>query len=137
MRIALLAIGTLVAGTGAGVNSGVFPIPPQTLQAIRALGGDPSQLKTIEVAPIRAVYDNVARQIATPEDPRARLGYPGPVVVEPNVSAMGTFVNRPLPGVPNGLGANVAAQTRQFNDRMRDLRAYAGNPAAWHGAPPH
>ena len=45
-------------------------------------------------------------------------------------------MSKPLPGVPNGFGANIAAQTQQFNNRMEDLRNYGRNRAGWHGPPP-
>ena len=62
MRFELLAVSIFVVGTGAaGVKLGIVPIPDQMAQAVRALGGDPSQLKTVEINPIRAIYDNVMR----------------------------------------------------------------------------
>jgi len=108
-------------------------------QAVRALGGDPSQLKTVEINPIRAIYDNVMRQVTTPEDNNARLerlGFHGSAVPPADFSAMQNAMSKPLPGVPNGFGANIAAQTQQFNNRMEDLRNYGRNPAGWHGPPP-
>ena len=75
MRLALIAISTLLTGGGAvGMNVGVIPGPNQMFQAVRALGGDPAQLKNVEINPIRTVYDNVMRQVTSGEDPNRRLG---------------------------------------------------------------
>jgi hypothetical protein len=140
MRFELLAVGIFVAGTSAaGVKLGVVPIPDQMAQAVRALGGDPSQLKTVEINPIRAIYDSVMRQVTNPEDNTARLdrlGFHGSAVPPADFSAMQNAMSKPLPGVPNGFGANIAAQTQQFNNRMEDLRNYGRNRAGWHGPPP-
>jgi hypothetical protein len=140
MRLELLAIGIFVAGTSAaGVKLGLVPIPGQMVQAVRALGGDPSQINSVEINPIRAIHDNVMRQVTSPEDSSARLerlGFHGSAVPPADFSAMQNAMSKPLPEAPNNLGANIARQTQQFNDHMQDLRNYARNPAAWHGPPP-
>jgi hypothetical protein len=140
VRFEILAVSIFVAGTGAaGVKLGIVPTPDQMVQAVRALGGDPAEIKSVEINPIRAIYDNVMRQVTSPEANNARLeslGFHGSAVPPADFSAMQNAMSKPLPGAPNGFGANVAGQTQQFNNRMEDLRNYARNPAAWHGPPP-
>ncbi len=140
MRFELLAVSIFVAGTGAaGVKLGIVPVPDQMVQAVHALGGDLAQIKSVEINPIRAIYDNVMRQVTSPEDSSARLerlGFQGSAVPTPDFSAMQNAMSKLPAGIPNGFGANIAAQTQQFNNRMEDMRNYARNPAAWHGPPP-
>src|SRR5208283_1311564 len=100
MRFELLAVGIFVAGTGAaGVKLGIVPVPDQMVQAVHALGGDLAQLKTIEINPIRAIYDNVMRQVTNPEDSNARLerlGFHGSAVPPADFSAMQNAMSKPL-----------------------------------------
>lgn len=141
MRLALMAVTVFLAGTGtAGMKLGIIPIPDQMAQAVHALGGDPSQLSSLHMNPIRVVYDYVVRQVTAPEDSNARmerLGFHASPVLTPDFTAMQKLMVTPLPPIQNNFGANIAAQNKQFNDHMEDLRNYGKNPAAWHGPPPH
>jgi hypothetical protein len=138
--MALMAVIVLLTGAGtAGVKLGVIPLPDQMAQAMRALDGDPSQLGSLHINPIRVIYDSVMRQVSSPQDSNARmecLGFHASPVSIPDFTAVQNLMSK-LPAMPNNLGADIAAQNKQFNDRMEDLRTYANNPAAWHGPPPH
>jgi hypothetical protein len=137
MRFALTVIGVLTSGGWAvGAHQGVLPPPQEMLRAVTALGGDPAQLKNIEIRPIQETYNNVMRKVTTGA---------------PTVDVQGPVVNVPSNGFPampqpnaitgtharNGFTPNVQAQIRQDNNRAQDMANYARNPAAWHGAPPH
>lgn len=138
MRLAFLAITTFLAGTGAaGVKLGLIPmpVPEVTLQAIRALGGDPEKVTSGEINPIRAAYDVVVKQITAPDNPE-RLGLRTSPVPTPDFSAVQKLMAKPPPNMQNGFPSSIGLQAQQFNNRMEDLRNYARNPGGWHGAPP-
>ena len=136
MRLMLFLAGTLSAAA-VGVTQGIFPQPMQMVQAIIALGGDPAQVKTINVNPVEA-YNRVLPQIlkgSTPEE----LGFHGTPVTIPPGSFRGMnsgAVNAGTIG-QNGFASSALSQIQQNNIRMQDMATYARNPAAWHGAPPH
>ncbi|MGA3002339.1 MAG: hypothetical protein ABSE20_11465 [Acetobacteraceae bacterium] len=136
MRL-ILFLATAITAGAVGVSQGVIPLPPQMVQAILALGGDPAQVKTANINPVDA-YKGVLPQIikgSTPED----LGFHGSAVTIPPGSfrAMTDVgINAGAIG-QNGLAANALSQIQQNNIRMQDMANYARNPAAWHGAPPH
>jgi hypothetical protein len=67
MRLALWLLGSAItAGTGtAGVKEGIIPVPVQMALAVRALGGDSSQIRTIDLKSLRATYDEVMRRVTS------------------------------------------------------------------------
>ena len=141
MRFALLAVATLVAGTGAaGVQLGIVPVPDQMARAVRALGGDSGQTGRVEIKPIRTIYDEVLREVTAPDDSATRIGLkasPVPTVLPPDYAAIQKWVHPTLPPIEKfNVGPSIAAQTKQFNDHMEDVRNFARNPGGWHGAPP-
>jgi hypothetical protein len=139
MRLALTLVGVLTTGGWAvGAHQGVLPVPAQMLQAVTALGGDPAQLKNIQLNPIQTTYNNVMRQI-TSGTSAPPAGFQGtPVIIQPNSFPTVTQPNMTINGgMPNGFSSNVEAQIRLNNNRMQDMANYAKNPAGWHGPPPH
>ena len=128
MRFVLLTIGGLAAGTGAGVQSGVIPVPEQMSQAVRALGGDPAELKNIDIKSIRATYDDVMRRVMSRQSGQAGLSLTGPrESAEPPPAPNGppSALPRPIVNVPSGSGA-VAQGSTMFDNRIGLGR---GNPS--------
>src|ERR1700734_774336 len=123
MRLALTLVGVLPTGGWAvGAHQGVLPVPAQMLQAVTALGGDPGQLKNIQLNPIQTTYNNVMRQV-TSGAAVPPAGFQGtPVIIPPN-----SFQTMPAPnvitggGMQNGFSSNVEAQLRLNNNRMQDM----------------
>jgi hypothetical protein len=136
VRLILFLVGTVSVGA-VGVSQGVIPLPMQLVQAIRALGGDPTQLRTVNLNPVDA-YNRVLPEILKGRTPEELGFHVSPVTAQP-----GNF--RSLNGAPvnagataqNGFASGLVSQIQQNNIRMQDMAAYARNPAAWHGAPPH
>jgi len=91
------------------------------------------------LAPLLAVvvaYQYVSHQIASGQNsvPLAAA----PVTLKPidPTSLMAPSFTLDSREIARLNGENIANQTRQFNQRMEDMRNYARNPAGWHGAPP-
>src|ERR1700679_404652 len=112
MRLALTLLGVLTTGGWAvGAHQGVPPVPAQTPQAVTGLGGDPAQLKNIQLNPIQATYNNVMRQVTsgTGAPPAGLQGTP--VIIQPNSFPTVTQPNMTINGgVTNGFSSNVEAQ---------------------------
>jgi hypothetical protein len=136
VRLILFLVGTVTAGA-VGVTQGVFPLPTQMMQAIRSLGGDPAQSRTVNVNPVDA-YNRMLPQILKGHTPEELGFHVAPVTIPP-----GSF--RVMNSAPvdtgaiaqNGFASSAVSQMQQNNIRMQDMATYAHNPAAWHGAPPH
>jgi hypothetical protein len=61
-----------------------------------------------------------------------------PVTVQPgNFRSMNGAPGNAGATAQNGFASGLVSQIQQNNIRMQDMAAYARNPAAWHGAPPH
>lgn len=136
MRLILFLASIITVGA-LGVTSGVVPLPTQMLQAIAALGGDPTKIGTINMNPVDG-NNNVLPQIlkgTTPED----AGFHGSAVTSPsgNFRTMNNTSGHPGTIVPNSFAASIVSQFQRDSTRMQDLAAYARNPEGWHGAPPH
>ena len=135
MRLTMVALGTLVAGGATGVHYRMIQVPDQMVQAVRVLGGDPAKPGLLDVHPIRSVYDSVMRQI-TSQEPDTRLGLRETPLPSPDFTKALHAMGKPVPVMPNGFAKGIGAETNQFNSHMEDVRNFARNPGAWHGAPP-
>ena len=138
MRFAIL----IVAGAGVGALA-AFAIPMSAIQSASstmetygaAAGRIPHDLADLN--PIRMAYDLVAQRIREGNTPE-QLGFkPSSVTFKPIEMPTSSFDFRQNRYSGNGLYSGMAAQIEQNNRRMEDMRIYAQNPAAWHGAPPH
>ena len=134
MRVIFWLAGAAIGALSGAATANLFP-PQQMAQAI---GVDLSGFTIADVNPIRAAFDVVKAKVqagTTPEE----LGFHGsPVVLtmpDPkNWPGAGFTLD---PSLRNGWSQSIVQQTRQFNNRMEDMRNYASNPAGWRGAPPH
>jgi len=131
----LFLVGTLSAGA-IGVKQGVIPLPNQMAQAIRALGGDPAQVKDININPV-AAYNRVLPEILKGHTPEELGLQVRPVIIPPgSFSGLKSTTINPNLG-QNGFTSSMLSQIQQNNVRMQDMASFARNPAGWHGAPPH
>jgi hypothetical protein len=131
--VAAAAIGALAGGSAATILPSA-----QISQAARLLSNDIAGHTIADLNPIRATYDTVKAKIQTGMTPD-ELGFhasPPLNVTMPDPKTWQGVGFTLSPGMQNGWGQTVAAQTRQFNNRMEDMRNYARNPAGWRGAPP-
>jgi hypothetical protein len=86
---------------------------------------------------LAAAYQYVTRQIASGQAATPFVGTPVTLrPIDPN-SLMGSQFSIDSREIERLNGENITNQTRQFNQRMEDMRNFAGNPAEWHGMPPH
>jgi hypothetical protein len=120
MRFALTVLIALTGAVVSGMHSGIIPIPDQMRQAVLGLGGDPAQLKNLDIRSIRATYDSVMRQVTAPGG-TTRAGFQAAVVPTP--------APVPLPTVYSGPTARIVTPTQPFDDHVRDSPADAGRPA--------
>lgn len=136
MRAMLLLAATLAAGA-VGVSKGVIPLPPQMAQAVRALGGNPAQVKDVNISPV-AAYNKVLPEILKGGHTPQELGFQAKPVTIPPGSFHGMTATTINPNLgQNGFAASIASQIQQNNIRMQDMANFARNPAGWHGPLPH
>jgi hypothetical protein len=140
MRLAILVVGGLATG-GLSVGAVRTFVPPnaQMFQAVRAFGGDPAGVKIGNIDP-RKAYEDVKRQI-TSGNLGGSIGLPSatPVSAFPKVGdlGLGTRYHIDESAMRKAVGASINSRVQQDIRRAQDLSAYARNPTAWHGAPPH
>jgi hypothetical protein len=137
MRIVTWIIGAAAIGAlSGGAAATLFP-SAQVAQAMQALGVDFSKFTIADLNPIRAAYDVVLAKVQTGMTPEELGLHSSPIVVaapDPkNWPSVGFTLG---PSMRNGWTQTLTAQTREFNNRMGDMRSYAGNPAGWRGPPP-
>ena len=139
MRFAFLVAGGVAAGA-LSVGGARTLVPPnaQMFQAVRALGGDMADFKLGDIDPLKA-YEDVKRQITSGNlSSSLNLGS-GPQVAFPKLGqlSVGSKMQLDDGAMRRAIGAAINSQIQQSNRRMEDMSAYARNPAAWHGMPPH
>jgi hypothetical protein len=105
---------------------------------VRALGGNPADVKIGEINPLKA-YEDVARQL-TSTDFRAPfdLGTPVPATSAPKFGklSLSNGLHIDQAAMKRAMAAGASAQIQQNFRRSQDIAAYGRNPMAWHGAPP-
>lgn len=136
MRFILFLASAITAGA-VGVTQGFIPLPAQLVQAIVALGDDPTRVRTGPVNPDDASNRALPQIIngTTPEE----VGPHGSAATIPRGSFHGvnnSAANTGANGQP-AFASSLLSQVQQNNLRMQDTANYARNPAGWHGAPPH
>jgi len=103
-----------------------------------ALGGDTAGLKLGDIDPLKA-YEDVKRQITSGNlSGSLNLGS-APNVTFPKLGdlSVGNKMQLDEGAIRRAIGAGINSQIQQNNRRMEDISAYARNPTAWHGLPPH
>ena len=135
MRAMLFLVGSVTAGT-LGVTQGVIPVPTQMVQAIRALGGDPAQIRSVNLDPVDA-YNRVLPQILRGHTPEELGFHVEPVTIQQN--NFRTMNNAAVGGsiAQSNFKSSLLSEVQQSNLRMQNMSNFARNPSAWHGAPPH
>ena len=138
MRFAFLVATAAVVGAVAAFATPASLIlsASLTIDAVSTKAGHiPHDLADLN--PIRLAYDVVAQRIREGDTPE-QLGFkPSPVTFKPFVMPTSSFDFNQYRYSGNGIYSGMAAEIEQNNRRMEDMRIYAQNPAAWHGAPPH
>jgi hypothetical protein len=137
MRFAFLVAGGVAAGalSVGGVRT-LAPPNAQMFQAVRALGGDMADFRLGDIDPLRA-YEEVKRRITSGNlSGSLNLGS-GPQVHGFGELSVGNKVRLDEGAMRRAFAAGINSQIQQGNRRMEDMSAYARNPAAWHGMPPH
>jgi hypothetical protein len=138
MRFAVSIV--CAAAIGALSVTAVRTISSQTsmFQAVRALGGDISQIRLADLDP-RKAYDDVIEKIRSGSVARSiEFNSSTPNVTFPNAANWSppqwNFKNNPA--FQNALASGMNARIQQDIRRAQDLTAYGRNPPAWHGFPP-
>jgi hypothetical protein len=136
MRFVVWLIGAAAVGLAAGAGiTKIIPIAQVSL-ASESAGGEVSPLDVL--SPVRAAYDAVKAKITAGTSPEQLGFHPSTVSFKPlDPTKLPGFGFSVSPGAQNGWAQTIAAQTRNFNNQMEDMRNYARNPAGWHGPPPH
>ncbi len=139
MRFAILIVGGVATGAlSAGAIQTMIPQTAQMFQAVRALGGDPTNLKIPDINPLRA-YQDVKRQITSGNlGGSINFGASTPVTSFPKIGnlSLGGVVHIDEAAMKRAIGAGINARIQQDFRRSQDLAAYGRNPMGWHGAPP-
>jgi hypothetical protein len=147
MRFAILLVGGLA--TGALSVSGIRTmVPPnsQMFQAVRALGGDMTNLKMADfniadINPLKA-YEEVKRKITSgnfggPINFSSATSFPK-LGDFPKVGdlSLGNRLHLDQAAIKRAMAAGINSSIQQSIRRSQDISAYSRNPAGWHGAPP-
>jgi hypothetical protein len=147
MRLVILVAGGLAAGAlsvGAARTMAPQSSPmlqsSQMFQAVRALGGNLADFKITDINPLKA-YENVKRQITSGNlGGSLNLGSGTPVVTSfpkiGDLSSINTF-HMDDAAMKRAIAAGINSRVQQDIRRAQDMSAYARNPTAWHGVPPH
>lgn len=140
MRFVVLVAGGLATGA---VSVGAFqmtvPRNSQMAQAVRALGGNLTSIRLVDINPLKA-YDDVKRQIGSGNIGNSlSLGTSKsvPALSHPTVTSLGNNLHLDDAGMKRAIAAGLNSQIQQGIRRAEDMSAYTRNPAAWHGMPPH
>ena len=137
MRFILLVAGA--TGIGALCGGGIqvmFPQSKDMFAAVTALGGNVADVKIGEINPVKA-YEDVRRQITSGD--AGRIAVPSAPVS--NFTPINPSSIKPFKideeQIRRAVAAGVNSRIQQDIRRTQDFSAYARNPRAWHGAPPH
>jgi len=140
MRFVVLVAGGLATGAlSVGAFQVTVPQNSQMGQAVRALGGNLTSVKLADINPLKA-YDDVKRQISSGNIGSSfnlGAGKPIPSLSPPTMTSLGNKLQLDDAGMKRAIAAGINSQIQQGIRRSEDMSAYARNPAAWHGMPPH
>jgi hypothetical protein len=137
MRFVLLVAGATGVGAlcGGGIGT-MFPQTKEMLAAVTALGGNPADFKLGEINPVKA-YEDVRRQITSGDAGRIAM----PSARTPNFTLINPGSIKPFKideeQIRRAAAAGINSRIQQDIRRTQDFQAYARNPRAWHGLPPH
>ncbi len=136
MRV-IWVFGAALGAAAGGATATVLPLA-QISQTMRGLGVDLSGVTVADLDPLRAAYDLVNGKVQAGVTPDELGFHPSPVTLTwPDAKAWPGAGFSLDPGMRNGWARTAEQQTRDFNNRMEDMRNYARSPAGWHGPPPH
>ena len=138
MRFFLMVM--IAVATGAGSMTALQTLVPGNAsmrEAVEALGGAWSGFQLADYNPLTA-YRRVAAEISKPSSP-AFAYFRTPAV--PSIPVTGPLFKpyqyKPDPAIQRAIAAGIGARVSQDIRRAQDITAYARNPRAWHGVPPH
>jgi len=138
MRFFLMVM--IAVATGAGSMTALQRLVPGNAsmrEAVAALGGAWSGFQLADYNPLTA-YRQVAAEISKPSSP-AFPYFRTPAV--PSIPVTGPLFKpyqyKPDPAIQRAIAAGIGARVSQDIRRAQDITAYARNPRAWHGVPPH
>ena len=138
MRFVLLVVGaTAVGAAGGGGIQVMFPQTKQMFAAVTALGGNPADVKVGEINPVKA-YEDVRRQITSGQP---SVTFPQAPTYNFSPLNLGSFKPPAFKideeQMRRAVAAGINSRVQQDIRRAQDFQAYARNPRAWHGIPPH
>ncbi len=140
MRFAVLVVGAVALGAASVGAVRVFvPQNSQMFGAVRALGGDVTNIKLADINPLKA-YETVKREITSGDIGNSlNLGpsNPVPAFSSPSHFNVGSKLQIDDASIKRAWASTINNQIQQNNRRMEDMSAYARNPTGWHGLPPH
>jgi hypothetical protein len=137
MRFVLLVAGATATGAmcGGGLQI-MFPQTREMFAAVTALGSNAADFKLGEINPVKA-YEEVRRQITSGQAGRIGL----PTAPTYNFTPIDPAGVRPFKideeQFRRAAAAGINSRIQQDIRRAQDFQAYARNPRAWHGIPPH
>ncbi|HLH95110.1 MAG TPA: hypothetical protein VKW08_08325 [Xanthobacteraceae bacterium] len=139
--IALIVGGVAVGAVSGGVLQTFVTRNSQMLAAVRALGGEAASMKIGDINPLKA-YEYVKQQISSGDIGRSlnlRTSTQVPTVSGFSLGNLGAEGGLHIDNaqVQRGWAASIGGQVRDSNRRMEEMAAYARNPSAWRGLPPH
>lgn len=137
MRFFLMV--TIAVATGAGSMTALQTLVPghaSMREAVEALGGAWSgfacRLQSADCLPESGGGDQQAQQPGVSLFPHAcRPLDPG------DGPLFKPYQYKPDPAIQRAIAAGIGARVSQDIRRAQDITAYARNPRAWHGVPPH
>ena len=138
MRFAILVAGGLASGAlSVGAFHTMIAPNSQMFQAVRALGGDPADVKLGNIDPLKA-YEDVKRQI-TSGNPAGAINF-GSATPIPSPKLGDLSLNNRIhiddAAIRRAIAAGINSRIQQDIRRAQDLSAYGRNPMGWHGTPP-
>jgi hypothetical protein len=138
MRFVLLVVGATATGAlcGGGIQV-MFPQSKEMFAAVTALGGNVADFKMPEINPVKA-YEDVRRQITSGQP---AVSFPTAPSYNFKPINPGSFMPPAFKidenQIRRAVAAGVNSRIQQDIRRAQDFQAYARNPGAWHGIPPH
>jgi hypothetical protein len=138
MRFALMVVAAVATGAlAAGAIQTMIPQTAQKSGAVQALGANWTDFKISDLNPISMAYRYVIKTITSGE-PRIALRQAPPILSTPiDLSNFNVGLKIDEKEIARFNADAIASQIQENNRRMQDMAAFARNPAAWHGMPPH
>jgi hypothetical protein len=140
MRFVILVAGGLATGAlSVGALQVSVPQDSQMGQAVRALGGNLTNIELTDISPLKA-YDDVKRQISSGNiGSSLNLGTSKsiPTVSPSTMTGLGNNLHLDDAAMKRAVAAGINSQVQQGIRRAEDMSAYTRNPSAWRGMPPH